>query len=183
VRRDRRWGARPARPMICPTASRAWYPAVGPRLDRRVRPRPGTTAWTCEGRSFRFPLGALPPRGGDGGVARIRAAPTLDCSQTHQWQMDPTKPIEDDGLPRSAVFRCNTTVPSHRFRNLRQRCSDHEPSVLVLPISPDGAPAPRGVGRRPVSSESAAASWLFGSRRQALILLEHCTDSVARPNV
>jgi len=48
-------------------------------------------AWTCEGRSFRFPLGALPPRGGDGGVARIRAARTLDCSQTHQWQMRPNE--------------------------------------------------------------------------------------------
>ena len=37
VRRDRRCGARPARPMICPTASRAWCHAVGPRLDRGVR--------------------------------------------------------------------------------------------------------------------------------------------------
>jgi hypothetical protein len=39
VRRDQRRGARPARPMICPTASRAWCHAVGPRLDRRVRPQ------------------------------------------------------------------------------------------------------------------------------------------------
>ena len=52
---------------------------------------PGTTAWTCEGRSFRFPLGALPLRDGDGGVAGIRAAPTLDCLQTHQWQMRPNE--------------------------------------------------------------------------------------------
>jgi hypothetical protein len=36
VRRGRRQGARPARRMICPTASRAWWLAVGPRLDRRV---------------------------------------------------------------------------------------------------------------------------------------------------
>ena len=54
---------------------------------------------------------------------------------------------------------------------------------LCFPISSNGAPAPRGVARRPVSSEFAAASWLFSSRRQALILLEHCTASVARPNV
>ena len=39
VRRGGRWDARPARPMICLAASRAWWPAVGPRLDRGVRPR------------------------------------------------------------------------------------------------------------------------------------------------
>ena len=33
VRRDRRWDARPARPMITNTVARAWWPAVGPRLD------------------------------------------------------------------------------------------------------------------------------------------------------
>ena len=38
VRRDRRIGARPARRMIDLGASRAWCQAVGPRLDRGVRP-------------------------------------------------------------------------------------------------------------------------------------------------
>src|SRR5882724_11589126 len=36
VRRGRRWDTRRARPMISLTASRAWWPAVGPRLDRGV---------------------------------------------------------------------------------------------------------------------------------------------------
>src|SRR5882762_3196449 len=39
VRRGRRWDARPARPMITNTVARAWWPAVGPRLDRGVRLR------------------------------------------------------------------------------------------------------------------------------------------------
>ena len=37
VRRDRRQDARPARWMIASAASRAWWLAVGPRLERRVR--------------------------------------------------------------------------------------------------------------------------------------------------
>src|SRR5438552_486100 len=39
VRRDRRYWARPARRMIDAWAARAWPNAVGPRLDRGVRPR------------------------------------------------------------------------------------------------------------------------------------------------
>src|SRR5882724_12417945 len=56
VRRDRRWDARPARPMICLTASRAWRPAVGPRLDRGVRPRPAglTSATRKQPKLFRW---------------------------------------------------------------------------------------------------------------------------------
>jgi hypothetical protein len=41
VTRDRRIGARPAKPMMYHTASRAWCQAVGPRVDRGVRPRCG----------------------------------------------------------------------------------------------------------------------------------------------
>jgi len=51
-----------------------------------------------------------------------------------------------------------------------------------FPISPGGALAPRGVVRRTISSRS-AASWLFSPRREALILLEHCSACFARPNV
>ena len=36
---DRRCDARPARPMIDSAASRAWRHAVGPQLERGVRPR------------------------------------------------------------------------------------------------------------------------------------------------
>jgi hypothetical protein len=39
VKRDRRWGAWPAMPMMYYTAARAKCPAVGPRVDRGVRPR------------------------------------------------------------------------------------------------------------------------------------------------
>ncbi len=39
VTRDRRRDARPARRMIGQGASPAWWPAVGPRVDRGVRPR------------------------------------------------------------------------------------------------------------------------------------------------
>ena len=76
--------------------------------------------------------GAFPFRAGGGGVACIRAAATLDCPPAHQCRMRPNEPTEGDGLPRSAVLRCSTAVPSLRFRNMRQRCSDHEPSVFVL---------------------------------------------------
>jgi len=51
---------------------------------------------------------------------------------------------------------------------------------LCLPISRQGSTVPGGgVGR----FRGGAASWLFCSRRQALILLEHCTACFARPNV
>ena len=39
LRRARRGGARPAGRMICLTWRRAWWLAVGPRLERGVRPR------------------------------------------------------------------------------------------------------------------------------------------------
>ncbi len=39
LRRDQRHGARPVRCMITKGAARAWWLAVGPRLERRVRPR------------------------------------------------------------------------------------------------------------------------------------------------
>jgi len=136
------------------------------------------TAWSGEGFVVSgVPPGALLLRAGDGGAAPIRASATLDCSQTRQCQMRHNEPTEDDGLPRSAVFRCSTAAPSHRLRNLRQRCSDHEPSALV----PSDLTA-RIVVRRTVSSES-AASWPFSSRRQVPIPLEHCTACFARPNV
>jgi hypothetical protein len=45
--RDRRWDARPARPMMNNTASRAWWPAAGPRLERGVRPRFWPDAKDC----------------------------------------------------------------------------------------------------------------------------------------
>jgi len=141
------------------------------------------TAWACEDAVSDTRFGALPLGPGDGGAARIRAAPTLDCAQTRQCRMRPNKPTEDDGPPRSAVFRYSTAAPSHSFVT----CGSVVPTTSLLslcfPISPNDAPAPRGVARRPVSSESAAASWLFSSRRQALILLEHCTACFARPNV
>mgnify|MGYP003429087831 CR=1 FL=1 len=41
VTRGRRVGARPARTKMYHTASRAWCQAVGPRVDRGVRPRVG----------------------------------------------------------------------------------------------------------------------------------------------
>jgi hypothetical protein len=44
VRRDRRWDARPDGRIIDNTGRRAWWPAVGPRLDRGVRPQLGKSA-------------------------------------------------------------------------------------------------------------------------------------------
>ena len=42
VRRDQWWGARPGpQTMYTVPVARAWCPAVGPRLDRRVRPHCG----------------------------------------------------------------------------------------------------------------------------------------------
>ena len=42
VRRDRRWDARPGpQKMYRVPPDRAWWSAVGPRLDRGVRPRLG----------------------------------------------------------------------------------------------------------------------------------------------
>ena len=47
--RDQRRDARPARRMMNQGASRAWWPAAGPRLERGVRPhlaaKPALTAW------------------------------------------------------------------------------------------------------------------------------------------
>jgi len=91
------------------------------------------SAWSCEDLAVSGAHhGALPLDACEAGTQRIRATLTLDCSQTRQCRTRPNGPTEDDGPPRSAVFRCSTAVPSHRFRNLRQRCSDHEPFVLVL---------------------------------------------------
>jgi len=128
---------------------------------------------------FRYGASAL--RAGDDGAARIRAAATLDCPQTRQCRMRPNEPTMASHAARCsdvagrfpviAFAICGSVVPTTSLLS------------LCFPISLDGAPAPRGVARRPVSSESAAASWLFGSRRQALIPLEHCRTSVARPNV
>ena len=128
---------------------------------------------------FRYGASAL--RAGDDGAARIRAAATLDCPQTRQCRMRPNEPTTASHAARCsdvagwfpviAFATCGSVVPTTSFLS------------LCFPISPDGAPVPRGVARRPVSSVFAAASWLFSSRRQALILLEHCTACFARPNV
>jgi len=140
-------------------------------------PGPGRTSWFLV---FRYGASAL--RAGDDGAARIRAAATLDCPQARQCRMRPNEPTMASHaarcsdvarrLPVIAFVTCVSVVPTTSLLS------------LCFPISPDGAPAPRReVGRHPVSSEFAAASWLFSSRRQALILLAHCTVSVARPNV
>jgi len=139
-------------------------------------------AWTCEDLAVSgVPLWRL-------GAARWRRWRGAHSSRRDPWlsaerqcRMRPNDPTMASHaarcsdvagrLPVIAFATCGSVVPT---TNLLSLC---------FPISPDGAPAPRGVARRPVSSESAAASWLFGSRRQALIPLEHCRTSVARPNV
>jgi len=132
LRRDQRHCARPARHMICLGASRAWCNAVGPRLGRRVRPRPACHSLDLRRlRSFWCPATA-PSHSAAATVARPAFEPPRPLTVRRRTSGGPNEPTEDDGLPRSAVFPCSTAVPSHRFRNLRQRCSDHEPSVLVL---------------------------------------------------
>ena len=69
VRRDLRQDARPARKMICLSASRAWRLAVGPRLDRRVRPHS-----CCTGRAaFCWKLRGRP--------GKVRAS--MECTSWH----------------------------------------------------------------------------------------------------
>jgi len=131
---------------------------------------------------FRYGASAL--RADEDGVARIRADPTLTVRRRASAGCDPTNRLKTTA---SHAARCSDVA--RRFPVIAfVTCGSVVPTTSLLslcfPISPDGAPAPRrGVGRRPVSSEFAAASWLFSSRRQALTLLEHCTASVARPNV
>ena len=140
--------------------ARAWWLAVGPRLERGVRPRPACHSPDLRGlRSFWCSApGALPLRAADGSVARTQAAAAIDCPQTHQcWTRRPNELTEDHGLPSGAVLRRSTTVPSHCLRNLRLRCSDHEPSVLVLS---DHA------GRCACTARSSTAPGLFRVRRR-----------------
>jgi len=81
---------------------------------------PRARAWTCGhfivfgARYGAFPLGA-----GDGRTARSHAAATLDSAQTRQcWPRRLSELIEDHGLQRSAVLRCNRTVHGHCVRRL-----------------------------------------------------------------
>ena len=126
VRRDRRRGARPGpQKMYTAPVARAWCPAVGPRLDRRVRPRPAA-AEPEHGRPMFFPA-AVASRSALKTMARHAFKPPRPLPVRRGTSAGLTEPTEDLGLPRSAMFRCGTAVPSHRCRNLRQRCSDHEP--------------------------------------------------------
>jgi hypothetical protein len=64
--------------MICLSASRAWRPAVAPRLDRRVGQRPleaseGGFWYLVVARLNRFPL-----RAGNGGTPRKPPRPVLN---------------------------------------------------------------------------------------------------------
>jgi len=157
VRREQRRDARPGpQKMYTVPVARAWWPAVGPRLDRRVRPRPACKSLDLRGpRSFW--CSAMAPRRCALATMATMAwrafepPRPLTVRRRTSGRCDPTKPTEDDGPPRSAVFRCNTTVPSQRFRNLRQRRSDHVPSVFV---PSDLAARTDSTGRR-----SRAFSW------------------------
>ena len=69
LRREQRQDARPARRMICPTASRAWRLAVGPRLERRVRPH-----WWSRGVCTLVVSHGCNPVSADDGAAAVTSA-------------------------------------------------------------------------------------------------------------
>ena len=171
---------------------RAWWPAVGAPLERRVRQR-------CVDRPLE--LGATRH-----GYSRSRATSAtrsaLTAGADRVLKPSPARMLErrDQGLteagpdeltffrrwPSASWLRVAADWPSlcgSRSKNLAADTAT-APGDLQYSRRSCGALRRSRVGAS-VRAESSgeAASWLFSSRRKALTLLECCTADLALPNV